>query len=177
MNGYSRIFAALGIAGAAAVLGAGVAARAETDLPAASVFYPLVGAWKGEGRIDQPGQGPTELALRISCVKASSGWAVRCEMIAKSKDMTMTETDLFGVDPVTGQGHWYVVSNQGETHDHLATWTDAKTMTGTHSWAQDGKQMQEKITVVLPTGKSMEFRSVTTADGRDAGAFSGKLMR
>jgi hypothetical protein len=31
----------------------------------------------------------------------------------------MSETDLMGVDAVTGEGHWYAVINQGESHDHI----------------------------------------------------------
>jgi hypothetical protein len=177
MNADNRIFAALVTVAAGAVLVPNVAACAETDLPAASVYYPLVGHWKGTGEMDQPGAEPTMLSLAISCVKASSGWAVSCEMVGKNKDTTVTESDLFGVDPVTGQGHWYTVSNQGETHDHLATWKGAKTLTAEYSWTQDGKKMLEHLIITLPAENSMEFNGVTTADGQPAGGFSGKLTR
>jgi hypothetical protein len=152
-------------------------AAAPQDQPAASIFYPLLGSWKGTGQMAEAGQKPVDLALALSCVKASAGHAVSCKMVANNKDMLMSESDLFGVDPVTGKGHWYAVTNQGETHDHVATWIDAKTMKATHSWSQDGKKMHEDITMSLPTDKTMEFRGVVTADGKEASSFSGKLKR
>jgi len=152
-------------------------AAAADKAPAAARYYPLLGHWKGEGELGEPGQAASKLALKLACRKDASGWAVRCEMQAKNGAMTMSEVDLFGVDPVSGQGHWYAVSNQGETHDHLTQWTDAKTMKATYAWVQDGKQMQEHIVFTLPSRKSIEFRSVVSADGKQVGTFSGRLAR
>lgn len=145
--------------------------------PLASRYYPLLGQWKGKGELGEPGQPAAKLALKLSCRKDASGWAVRCEMLAHNREMKMTEVDLFGVDPMTGQGHWYAVSNQGDAHDHLTQWSDAKTMNARYEWTQDGKKMREEIVIRLPAGKTMEFRSVVTADGKEAGVFSGKLTR
>ena len=152
-------------------------AAAADDQPAASEFYPFIGSWKGTGQIAEAGQKPADLSIAIFCVKASAGYAVSCKMGANNKDMSMEESDLFGVDPVTGKGHWYAVSNQGETHDHVATWVDAKTMKAAYSWSQDGKKMQEDITITLPSEKTMEFKSVVSADGTEASSFSAKLTR
>jgi len=156
---------------------AGTTAQAATTVPAASRYYPFVGHWKGKGQLSEPGQQPTALALTLACSKASSGWAVRCEMAAKNKDMRMTESDLMGVDPVSGQGHWYAITNQGETHDHLTRWPDAHTMTAHYAWTQGGKKMNENIRFAFQNKRSMEFRSVVTADGEPAGEFSGSLKR
>lgn len=82
-----------------------------------------------------------------------------------------------GVDPVTGKWHWYAVTNQGETHDHLADWTGADEMNARYSWIQDGKKMDEIITVKLSGKKAMEFRSVVNAHGEEVNSFSGKLKR
>jgi hypothetical protein len=38
---------------------------------------------------------------------------------AKNGKLVMSETDLMGVDAVTGEEHWYAVINQGESHDHI----------------------------------------------------------
>lgn len=160
-----------------AVVAAPAAAASSDKLPAAARYYPLVGHWKGEGELASPGQPAVKLALKLSCYKVSSGWAVRCAMSARNGKMVMTESDLFGVDPVTGQGHWYAITNQGETHDHLTKWTDARTMKAQHGWQQGGKQMMEHIVLKLPAKRTLEFRSVVTADGQQAGAFSGRLAR
>jgi len=172
----NRIFAAFLVCAASAAIVPAAAMAAETSPPAASVFYPLIGDWKGNGSMVQPGEQPIALSISLSCAEASAGWAVSCVMVAKNDDITITESDLFGVDPVTGQGHWYTVSNQGETHDHLATWM-GKTLTGDYSWVEDGKKMHEHIVLNLSTDKSMDFRGVTTADGQEAGTFTGELTR
>ena len=91
--------------------------------------------------------------------------------------MKMSEPDLMGVDPVTGAGHWYAVTNQGETHDHLTDWPDPKTMKARYAWTQDGKKMAEDITFKFTGKSSVTFQSVTTADGQEAGLFSGALKR
>lgn len=91
--------------------------------------------------------------------------------------MTMTEADLFGMDAVTGKGHWYALTNQGDASDLVTEWTDAKTMQAQCAWMQEGQHMVEKVTFVLPRSKALAFRSVVTADGKEVIVFSGKLTR
>jgi len=177
MKAFARITAVALLAGGLLVFTLGATAGTTSKLPAAARYYPLVGHWKGKGHLSEAGQAPIALALRLTCNKAASGWAVRCAMVAKNDKMTMTESDLMGVDAITGKGHWYAVTNQGETHDHIAEWVDRKTMKAHYAWSADGKQMVENITLMLARGKSMEFHSVVTADGKEVSAFSGKLAR
>ncbi len=165
------------IASTATALAADAAAATAATPPAASRYYPFLGHWKGHGEISEPGQSPTPVSIAMSCSKVSSGWAVRCDMEAKNDTMTITESDLMGVDPVTGTGHWYAVTNQGETHDHVTQWPDAKSMTAHHAWTQDGKTMEEDIAFVFTDDKSLTFRSTVSEDGKAAGDFFGKLSR
>lgn len=155
----------------------GMAAQRGAKPPAAVRYYAFVGHWRGKGQLSEIGHAPVALALWLSCSKAASGWAVRCELLAKNGKMRMTESDLFGVDAVTGQGHWYAVTNQGDAHDHLTHWIDAKTMSASHAWTQDGKHFEEHITITLPHNKTLTFRSVVTANGVQVNAFSGKVSR
>lgn len=177
MKRYARFTAIVLLIAAGAAPLTGAVAGTASKVPAASRFYPFVGHWKGRGQLNESGQPPTPLRLRLSCHKASSGWAVRCDMVAKNGKLKMTESDLMGVDPVTGTGHWYAVTNQGETHDHITEWRDARTMQAHHSWTQDGKMMMENISVSFSTRKSMKFRSVVTAGGKTTSEFSGELTR
>lgn len=155
----------------------GMAAPGGAKAPAVARYYAFVGHWRGRGQLSQIGHAPVALALWISCSKAAAGWAVRCQLVGKNSKIRMAESDLFGVDEATGQGHWYAVTNQGDAHDHLTHWVDAKTMTASHAWTQDGKHMQENITITLPYRKVLEFRSVVTADGKQVNVFSGKVAR
>ena len=148
---------------------------AATKPPAAAQYYPLVGYWKGLAELSVPGQAPAKLSVSFGCSKVAGGWAVRCEMVAKNDKMTITESDLMGVDSVTGVGHWYSVTSEGETHDHVTQWPEENTMKAHYKWQQDGKQMAEDISLVFQGQRGLEFRSTTTTDGKKTGEFFGKL--
>ena len=151
-------------------------AAADEAAPA-TAYYALVGNWHGSGELAEPGQPPAKLALALACRKAASGWAVARDLNAHNESMTMTETDLMGVDSLTGQGHWYAITNGGDTHDHLSSWPAANTMKARCKWTQDGKGMEEDITFKFSGKHGLAFRSMVTADGAPAGSFSGSLTR
>ena len=175
MRTYARI-AALVLAGAA--LGVTVSdAVAQSTAPAATRFYPILGYWKGNGQYGAPGKDPVQLELSLSCRKAVSGWAVRCDFVGRGDTMTFVEADQMGVDPVTGIGHWYAINNQGDTRDHIAEWPDANTMIAHYDWEQNDKQMRENVVFRFTREKDMDFRSVVTENGKEVGAFFGKLSR
>ncbi|MFZ1907543.1 MAG: hypothetical protein WAU52_00535 [Burkholderiales bacterium] len=179
MQRYARI-AALVLAGAAltvSVSGAVAQTAAPAPTPVPTRFYPFLGYWKGNGQYGAPGKDPVQLALSLSCRKAVSGWAVRCDFVGRGDTMIFVEADLMGVDPVTGIGHWYAVNNQGDTHDHISDWTDARTMIAHYEWEQNGKQMRENVIFRFAREKDMDFRSVVTENGQEVGAFFGKLSR
>jgi hypothetical protein len=45
------------------------------------------------------------------------------------------------------------------------------------AWSANGKKMVQDVTFHLPQRDSFEFRSILTADGKEAGVFSGRLVR
>jgi len=155
-----------------------VSAAGEVAAPAAATFYRLAGDWQGEGNVSENGQ-QTHLALHLGCGRAADGWAVLCTMSGSDHDGNgvLAETDLFGVDPVSGTSHWYAVNNAGETHDHLVSWSDPATMRGSIGWQQDGKDMAERIVFEFPGADSLNFRAVSTANGQEVSVFSGSLRR
>ena len=160
---------------AALIMNSGFAGT-EQATPAAK-YYPFEGKWKGEAEMAEPGQAAIKLDMTLACRKVSSGWAIACDMNAKNKDMMISESDLMGVDPDTGKGHWYAISSMGETHDHQSEWTDANTMNAHYSWQKDGKLMEEKVVFNFMGKKSVKFHSVVTVDGQVAGEFSGSLKK
>jgi hypothetical protein len=141
-------------------------------------YYALLGNWHGTAKLVQAGQAAIPLQAEYSCQKASEGWAVSCSFNATgANDMVMSETDLFGVDPASKQGHWYAVTNMGEVHDHLASWTDSKTMVADYEWTEEGKTMHEHISFIFKSAKSMEFTTQVTADKQVAAEFNGYFDR
>jgi hypothetical protein len=176
MNTARRRLSALTLLACAAGPAA-VSAADTTAAPDAARFFRLVGHWKGHGELAQPGQAPARLTLDYRCRKSAASSAVSCEMKARNGTMAIAETDLFGVDPVGRRGHWYAVTNQGESHDHLVEWTDAGTMKARYAWSQDGAKMEENIAIRFDGARSMDFRSVVTANGNEAAVFGGTLRR
>ena len=172
-----RVIAVSVVVGGVAIPHSSMDTASAAPLPAAASYYPFVGQWKGRGQLSEAGKAPINLTLSLICDKVSSGWAVRCELVAKNDKVSISESDLMGVDPVTGKGHWYAVTNQGETHDHVTEWVSSSEMKANYSWVQKGKRMEERITVQFPRKESLEFRSVVTADGKEVGVFSGKMTR
>ncbi len=143
--------------------------------PDARRFEVMIGKWTGEGTLNT-GNQPVKLALTYRCDSAAAGWGIACELIAKGEGMEMRENDLMGFDPVTGKGHWFAVTNMGETHNHVVSWIDDTRFKAHYAWEQDGARMEENIAVSV-NGRSMEFRSVVTANGQEVGAFAGLLKR
>lgn len=176
MRGFKHGVSTMGIVLCAASWSA-VAAADASGVPADTTrFYAFVGKWQGTGQVQEAGQPPVKLKLALACSKAAGGYAVSCTMQAKGKDMQSYEADLMGVDPATGKAHWYAISNMGETHDHLVEWQGDKSYQAHYAWTQDSKQMEENISVTF-SGRKLEFRSVTSADGQEAGVFAGTLTR
>ena len=164
------------VAGSALIVATnGLAQSTQKKEPAAARYYPFVGAWQGQGEFTEPGQAPVKLTLSLSCRKVSAGWAVACDMFARSNTMVIAESDLFGVDPLTGRGHWYAITNQGETHDHLVEWDNAQTMKARYAWTEDGRRMQESVEFSFKGTNALTFRSVVSADGKPVAQFSGSL--
>jgi hypothetical protein len=153
------------------------AAEAPAAPPAAG-FYVLTGDWKGEGSVTENGQ-QAHFELQLQCHKASAGWAVLCTMSGRDRagNQVLAETDLFGVDPATGKGHWYAVTNSGETHDHLVYWSDPKTLRAHLAWQLEDKRMEESIVLDLAVADTLEFRSVTSENGHQRSLFRATLQR
>lgn len=185
MSAYMVRFAAASLA--TCVLVVPIAARAADERPAppptpyqrpaASAFYPFLGFWRGDAQISEAGQPRVELSLTLSCRKASSGWAVRCDMVGRGETLTLVEADLMGVDPASGAGHWFVVNNLGETRDHRAEWLDRRTLRTQYAWAQDGKQMLQSSSYLFIGEHRLDIRRVTSADGREVSVFAARLGR
>ena len=144
--------------------------------PAAAQYNPLLGKWKGKAQVQETGKPAVQLSMRLHCSKGSAGHAVRCDTLAKNKDLTIAESDLFGFDPISNTGHWYSISNIGEAHDHLTQWTDANNMQAHYAWTQQGKKFEESVTLAFK-GKHLSFKSTTAVEGNQVAVFSGELTR
>ena len=177
MNAITRLLAVPAVILSACLPLAGAAPAPAAALPAAG-FYVLTGDWKGEGSISEGGQ-QAHFDLHLQCHKASAGWAVLCTLDGhdRASKQVLAETDLFGVDPVTGKGHWYAVTNSGETHDHRVRWSDPKTLRAHLAWQQEGKRMEEKIVLSFAVAHTLDFRSETSENGHQLALFHGILHR
>lgn len=180
MKQFFKIVIAALIAIPTALIATNLQAESETSAEPPSAlekFNPLLGRWKGQAEFSQPGDKTRTLSVKLDCEKVSRDWGILCEMSARSSKMAILETNLIGIDPATGSGHWYTVNNLGETQDHVAEWLSPTQMKASTSWTENGKQMHENMTLDFTSESTFDYRSVVTADGEEVRVFSWKLMR
>ena len=149
----------------------------------------LVGEWKGTGsaqfgpvargpRGPEPEQARVQFSL--SCTPTSGGFGVQCKtrFTGLPGGSTQEETDLFGFDPGRRKYHWFSVTNQGETHDHVADVSTTDTLRFVYDGVQEGKPMQEVISLkVAANHRDLEFQSTVTLGGQVTGQLSGRATK
>src|SRR5678810_637065 len=84
-------------------------------------MYCLVGQWKSQNGIAVLDGKKHKVDFTVSCAPTSGGMALLCTDKFDIEGIGhLEETDLFGYDPGQGRYHWFAVTQQGETHDHVA---------------------------------------------------------
>jgi len=153
-------------------------AKPDPSLPAAvQNMYCLVGDWRGTASLEM-GEVKDKLTVSLSCKPASGGHAVQCSARFDGKGFTAHETDLFGYDAGKNQYHWFSVTDQGETHDHVAEMPTGPTVEFVHSGRADGKALQELIGLTFSEdGSSIGFRNTVVSGGEPVVHLNGKLLR
>lgn len=102
----------------------------------------LIGEWSGSAEIKM-GKDKLEVNVTMSCESTSAGFGVLCKSrFTGLPTGAHEETDLFGYDPGQNKYHWFSVTNDGETHDHVAD----VSKTGTLNWIYKGKMDSKPFT-------------------------------
>jgi hypothetical protein len=106
----------------------------------------LIGSWKGGGSI-VIGKDKAKLDASWSCKKTGADFGVLCNLRVTGIPgiAVYEETDLFGYEPHSKTYHWFAVTNAGETHDHVAPFTDKNKIRFTYAGTQEGKPFKEVV--------------------------------
>jgi len=106
----------------------------------------LIGTWKGTGTLSM-GKDKAKLSATYTCKSTSGNFGLICQL-----DMTgipglahYRETDLFGYEPNSKTYHWFAVTNGGETHDHVAPYTESNKVRFIYNGVQEGKPFKEVL--------------------------------
>ena len=135
----------------------------------------LVGDWTGSAS-GKMGSDALSAQLTLSCSETSGGFGVQCKTrFTGLPGGPAEETDLFGFDPGQRKYHWFSVTNQGETHDHVAEPPKGDTLRFVYDGVQDGKPAREVITLKISEDHhNLEFQNTYTVAGQVVLSLSGR---
>jgi hypothetical protein len=154
--------------------------KAAPGLPAeVQAIHGLVGQWRGNGSA-QFGPEQVKVQFSLACTLTSAGFGVQCKTYFSGLpgSATLEETDLFGFDPGRGKYHWFSVTNQGEAHDHVADVSKTDTLRFVYDGVQEGKPMQEVITLkVAENHRDLEFLTTVSVGGQVTAQLSGRATK
>jgi hypothetical protein len=153
----------------------------KTGQPAAEVqaLHRLVGEWRGTTAFTA-GSQKGETPLTVSCRPVAKGFGVSCQVLVSNLPggRTIEETDLFGWDPSERRYHWFAVTSEGDTHDHVAPPPAGDTLIFARAGFRDGKPTHEIIKLrVSGDGKRMEYRNDCMVDAEPQVRVAGTLAR
>jgi hypothetical protein len=143
------------------------------------VLHCLVGTWQGKNIQFTMGGKKSKGEINISCTAASGGYGVVCSTKITVEGVgTIEESDLFGYDPHAKLYHWFAVTSMGETHDHVAQPLVGSTMMFAHSGFQEGKPMQEVLSMTMnEEGTKMDFKNNGVVAGQPAWSIVATIIK
>ena len=75
------------------------------------------------------------------------------------------ENDFWSFDRSTGKVHLFSVTSEGESHDHVGTWTDDKTLQLSWRGTFEDQELEEKITAKWVTKDQIELKETNYSLG------------
>jgi len=130
-------------------------------------FKTVPGMWSGNLQGTMNGK-PVKGSVRHLYRTCSAGWGVEMnETMNLDSTPAYVCVNLFGYDPGDKKMHIYSVSNFGDTHDHVGTWKDDKTLSLEYNGTLKGKPYKEKLEIVFESETSYHFTEKTMEDGKE----------
>jgi hypothetical protein len=130
----------------------------------------MVGSWKGTGSMTMGTNKVDGVKMTYNCKRTSGDWGVACTgvMTGIPGMGRLEETDLFGYDPGAGKYHWFAVTNDGETHDHVGTPGKGDTLEFVYNGVQEGKPFKEVLQLTFrgPKESMLDLRAETFVDAK-----------
>jgi hypothetical protein len=162
-------------------------AAADTGSPDASLpkevqqMYCLVGNWTAKDAVFTLEGKKHKATFAVSCAPTSAGMGLLCTATFDIDGVGkgLQETDLFGYDPGSARYHWFSVTQSGDTHDHVAVPPASKDdpIVFAYSGLQDGKPVQEVVTMKFDSETKISFRNDGVLGGKPAWAITATMTK
>lgn len=138
----------------------------------------LVGTWKATGSVTM-GKDKAKIDATWTCKRTSAKFGVACSLVLTGVPglPKYEETDLFGYEPNSKTYHWFSVTNAGETHDHVAPFTEGNKIQFVYTGTQEGKPLKEVIDFEIPNEKTLNMRSETFVAGVSTSVMEAKAKK
>lgn len=76
------------------------------------------------------------------------------------------ENDLWSFDRASGKVHLFSVTSEGESHDHMGTWTDEKTLELNWRGTFEDQELEEKIRVRWVSNDQIDLKETNLELGK-----------
>jgi len=76
------------------------------------------------------------------------------------------ENDLWSFDRASGKVHLFSVTSEGESHDHMGTWTDDKTLELNWRGTFEDQELEEKIRVRWVSNDQIDLKETNLELGK-----------
>jgi hypothetical protein len=171
----------------ALVLATATSAAADTGAADANLpkevqqMYCMVGDWTAKDAVFTVEGKKHKASFAVSCAPTSAGMGLLCSATFDIDGIGkgLQETDLFGYDPGSDRYHWFSVTQSGETHDHVALPPKSKDdpIVFAYSGVQDGKPVQEVVTMKFASETKIEFRNDGILGGKAAWLITATMTK
>ncbi len=144
--------------------------------PDAVKLRALLGHWTGTGEI-RAGKDIQLVTLMLNCDDAAAGWGILCEESLIGKELNYHASSVMGYDARSGLVHWFVVANDGETHDRTGQWKDEREFIANSTSNAGGKPAMENITLEMTGVGAMKEIVATTRGGEQSRTMTLTLQK
>jgi hypothetical protein len=140
-------------------------------------FTAILGSFEEDATLTEGGK-TMKGKVRHSNSQITDGWGFLMDEVISMEDGSAYKShNIIGYDAGGGKVHVYSVTNAAETHDHIGSWTNPKTISVQYDGKWEGKAFVEKaaLTIVGPDAYTLTWTA--TLDGKAAGGGEEKLHR
>jgi hypothetical protein len=137
----------------------------------------ILGSFEGEATVTEGGK-TMKGKVRHSNLQIADGWGFLMDEVISMEDGSAYKShNIIGYDAGGGKVHVYSVTNAGESHDHIGSWTNPKTISVQYDGKWEGKAYIEKAALAIDGPDSYTLTWTATLDGKKAGGGEEKLHR
>jgi hypothetical protein len=137
----------------------------------------IVGTFEGAATMTMEGKSMKGKICHVNS-SISDGWGFLMDEVVTMEDgSTYKSHNIVGYDAGGGKVHVFSVTNAGETHDHMGSWTKPNAVSLQYDGTWEGKPYVEKAVLTLDGPDAYTLSWHATLGGKTAGSGEEKLHR